>query len=430
MVSPEFHTRITMENLKTKLGRFSRYYNIIALICFNSLLLFVVINLIADAGLHIKEDSEKRAAMKGTPWAYKEFNQALAAVHPGKTKEQINRLIFETRHLTQGYDAFSQFTEVPCKGQYVNVDSRGFRPIADQKPWPPRNGDYIVFVFGGSTSFGYGVPDGLTIASYLQKLLTSNYGVSASVYNFGRGSYFSVQERVLFEKLLLKGYVPRMAIFVDGLNDFTMFDGSPAYTPDLKKFMEEGDVPTTRKVIRALPVVKVAKLLFSSAEEDKIPRYEIFKKASPNRQSALLQGVIERYKTNMRITEAISKEFGIIPVFVWQPVPVYNYDSRYNIFGRFHYNSVLPAVKPGYDLMAKILKSHTLGPNFIWAADIQENLKRPLYVDAVHYSGDMCKTLAKYVLKTMSVRKLDTKLIARTPTRKAGIVSKVSNYGK
>ena len=40
------------------------------------------------------------------------------------------------------------------------------------------------------------------------------------VYNFGRGSYYSSQERILFEQLAVAGHVPDLAVFIDGGSDF------------------------------------------------------------------------------------------------------------------------------------------------------------------------------------------------------------------
>jgi hypothetical protein len=420
------HVRTTMTPPRRRLVQFTHYYNVLAVVFFNSLVLFVVINLLADAALHTKEYFEKRAASKGAPWAYREFNESLTTVHPGLTRDQISKLISETRHLAQEYEVYTQFKEIPCEGKYVNVDSRGFRPIVGQKPWPPRKGDYVVFVFGGSTTFGYGVEDNLTIASHIQKLLNTNYGISASVYNFGRGSYFSAQERVLFEKLLFEGFVPHMAIFIDGLNDLTYFDGLPAHTRDLKKLMDEGDVPLTQRVIRELPVTRALKALLSRGG-NQIDQSKAFEKAPPDQQAKLVHSVLDRYKVNKRMIEAMCKEFDVIPVFVWQPVPVYKYDAKYNIFGGYNYEIPLPALQPGYNLMAKTAESQVLGRNFIWAADVQENLQKPLYVDAVHYSGEMSEILAKYILNAITERRLDARLTPTTPSEQQSLISKDTN---
>ena len=64
----------------------------------------------------------------------------------------------------------------------------------NQGPWPPDDHDYNMFVFGGSTTFGYGVPDEQTIASHLQEVLSHQTAREVRVYNFGRGMYRSSQE--------------------------------------------------------------------------------------------------------------------------------------------------------------------------------------------------------------------------------------------
>ncbi len=377
-----------------------------------------MVNLIAAGLLDMKTYFAKEASMTGTPFAYKKFHESLTSVHPGLTEDQITLLIAETRKLTQAYEPYTQFKESPYSGTYVNVDPRGFRPIGNQSAWPPRPGQFTVFVFGGSTTFGYGVPDNLTIPAQLQQQLVSDYGVSASVYNFGRGSYFCVQERVLFEKLLLAGFVPDMAVFIDGLNDLVLLQ--PARTKDLTKFMDEAEVPPVRKVVRELPVMKALKAMFRQPGYDETNLAKVFKRTSAAQHAEMLREVVHRYLSNKKITEAIAKYFNVTPIFVWQPVPVYKYDRQYDVFGGFDCEGSFPALKPGYEMMAKTVETGVLGSNFIWAADMQQNLKKPLYVDAVHYSGEMTNMIAKYILDAIKERGLRAEIQAVKPDSRVG----------
>ncbi|AFM24931.1 SGNH/GDSL hydrolase family protein [Desulfomonile tiedjei] len=393
------------------------YYSTLALIFFNCLLLFVIINLIADAALEMHSQKKKADAQKGTPWSYRRFHDSLTRVYPGLTNDQISKLMVETRHLRQEYESYTEFRESPCNGEYVNVDVKGYRPIKNQGPWPPTTDKFTIFVFGGSTAFGYGVADDMTVASRMQDLLASEYGIAANVYNLGRGSYFSVQERVLFEKLLLAGYVPDMAIFIDGLNDLTLYDGVPARTRNLRAFMDEGEIPLITKVIKGLPLMKATKIAMSSHDTGDVKIQDLFKIASPSDRSSIMQGVAKRYFSNIKLTEAIAAGYRVTPVFVWQPVPVYAYDRKYCIFGEFDYEGQLPALKPGYDFMARTFAEHPPNKNVIWAADIQQNLKMPLYVDAVHYSPEMTTILAKFILDTVMSRGLYEESLNRRQNR-------------
>ena len=52
-------------------------------------------------------------------------------------------------------------------------------------------------------------------------------GFEVSVYNFGHNGFFSLQERWELERLIRDGFVPDLAIFIDGLNDLHQWHGQP-----------------------------------------------------------------------------------------------------------------------------------------------------------------------------------------------------------
>ena len=97
---------------------------------------------------------------------------------------------------------------------------QGFRHGRDQGPWPISPDFFNIFFFGGSTTLNVG-PDWTFIPSYPQASLAA--GKKIKVYNLGRGSYFSTQERILFRQLLLANTLPDMAVFLDGVNDLYFF---------------------------------------------------------------------------------------------------------------------------------------------------------------------------------------------------------------
>ncbi|MFC1836986.1 SGNH/GDSL hydrolase family protein, partial [Thermodesulfobacteriota bacterium] len=258
----------------TKAGffaRLGRYYRTLALIVFNTILLLLLINLAVDGIFDLQEYIKKKTVTPAAQYGHKEYDETLAKVYPGRNKEQIDKLIKETRRVELGYDYFTQFKEKPYKSENVNVDELGFRPIGDQGPWPPKEEDFVVFVFGGSTTFGYGVSDDQTIPSRLQEMFDTRPELNGRVYNFGRCSYISVQERILLEKLIVAGHVPDLAIFIDGLNEFAHFDGIPSYTKDLTRFMNQGDTPAVYKLIRELPVTRaVLSFIKEKAADDSL----------------------------------------------------------------------------------------------------------------------------------------------------------------
>ena len=96
------------------------------------------------------------------------------------------------------------------------IGSDGFRIT------PASNSDsnaYAVFVFGGSTIWGTGVPDSSTIPSYLCELLQSSLSGPVEVRNFGQLGYVSTQEMIELCFQLRSNNVPDLVIFLDGMND-------------------------------------------------------------------------------------------------------------------------------------------------------------------------------------------------------------------
>ena len=106
-------------------------------------------------------------------------------------------------------------------GDYVNKNSDGSRFTRGNEKCsdvPPRR---RVWLFGGSTMYGYGVADENTIPSQLASYLEAETGGSWCVKNFGRGSYNSSLELDELVSLLVEGKneKPGFVIFLDGLND-------------------------------------------------------------------------------------------------------------------------------------------------------------------------------------------------------------------
>ncbi len=375
-------------------SRFSRYYRNISVIVMNVILLLVGLNVCAWIILEVKQSVNKQSS---TPYKYRGYAKPLETVYPNFTPDQIDRICKDTRRLYMQYEPFLQHREAPYKSEFINVDRRGFRIIHDQAQFPPDSRHMNIFVFGGSTAFGYGVADSDTIASHLQEYLRGTAGVQADVYNFGRAHYASTQEKMLFEQFLLAGHVPNIAVFIDGLNEFVHYDGSLAFTYVLEKFFASGDIPPERKIMLRLPIIRllVPERAYRLSLWEPLPDSG---QAGENGPTALnLSKAIDRYLANKDRIEKLARDFGVKTLFVWQPVPVYNYDMTHHLFAGYDYEASYPQVKAGYMMAAKRLKDSASGGNFLWIAEMQTELKEPLYVSAFHYGPKMSALIAQSI---------------------------------
>jgi len=323
----------------------------------------------------------------------------LAVVYPGLTAKQVENLQRETWLRPFLYDPFTQFKESAYRGQYVNVSAEGFRAGETQGPWPLSFETLNVFFFGGSTTFGYGVADAETIPSYFQQEFSRKLNRRVHVYNFGRGYYYSTQERILFEHLLSEGHVPGVAIFVDGLNDFFFWNNEPQFTPRMRALIEsEGAWPFVRQA--------VAHTAFARASRAAGNWISPMWRRSPQHGSVLdqahIDAAIRRYFANKKAVEAVSNDYGVTPIFVWQPVSAYGYDARFDLFpvaedeGR--------RLSAGYEHMANVLRSRPWESNFFWCADLQRDARQPLYVDGEHYSAQFSRQIASHIADLLVAR--------------------------
>jgi hypothetical protein len=106
----------------------------------------------------------------------------------------------------------------PFKGKYISINNDSSRktwspPIDSAKPI------YHIFMFGGSTLWGWGARDDYTIPSLVAKILHTKYDMQAKITNFGELGYISTQEAIRYMQELQHHNIPQLVIFYDGLND-------------------------------------------------------------------------------------------------------------------------------------------------------------------------------------------------------------------
>ncbi len=283
------------------------------------------------------------------------------------------------------YEPFTQFSEGRLRGRYVNVDAAGFRWSAGQCPWPPPPSSDSVFVFGGSTTFGYGLPDSETIPSHLQQLLRARSGGASCVYNFGRGWYYSSQELVLFERLLVAGFVPRRIVFIDGLNDFLYPQDAPRFTRQLRQYVARIN----------------AHLAPDAGEAERLRSGRGPRPLSPENDARTgPAAMVERYERNRRVATALARAFSVHPLFVWQPVPVIGCEAgRHPFPERLRDVPWARTVREGHRLLAARRQAE---PELVWCADLRGGSGACDYLDTVHYGPALSRRIAACIAEGLS----------------------------
>ena len=360
-------------------------YKAASLILLNALLLLIFLNLFLQLLIVLFEDNVPRGSMH--------FGmETLKEVYPHLSEKDILTLGHETWYSQEyKYEPFTQFTRKAQKGEFLNIHEEGFRHIQDQCMYPINKSNYNIFLFGGSTAFGYGVGDNDTIPSRIQHRLLNDYNLTnVCVYNFGRGGYFSVQEGILLQNLVREDQIPDMSIFIDLLNDYNSADYQPRFTPQLSDYMEGKNKAIN--ALSGLPITRIVVYLFS-------------------KDKPLIKGeeelteITKMYLINKGIIESISEGFGIETYFVVQPIPVYKYNlSNHIVYNKFpHALDILTNSKLGYRILREQYEKLNFRDrkNIIWLADMQENKSENLYVDSDHYNPAFSDEIADEIARNI-----------------------------
>src|SRR5215831_4053432 len=155
----------------------------------------------------VKQPHKESPVYEGVGWA-KDFWRENAS------RERVHRV----------YVAFRVWSVTNWHGKYINNDAgpRGvWRRTLNPSNCDPRDA-LSVWIFGGSTMYGYGVPDWATIPSYLSRELNAGAQNCVVVSNFGVEGYVIDQELILLEEQLKAGAHPDIVVFYDGINDSSL----------------------------------------------------------------------------------------------------------------------------------------------------------------------------------------------------------------
>jgi hypothetical protein len=316
--------------------------------------------------------------------------------YPGWSEEDVKELLREAYYDARPrYDVITQVRERATSGRFVNVDPGGFRKVRDQGQWPPDTSAENIFMFGGSTTFGYGVSDSQTIASHLQDSTDSTKRV-VHIYNFGRAAYTSTQEMLLYLSLVRSGYVPNVAIFIDGLNECsTWHEDGWFYGELIAKWIDQSEWGKAISVVADLPLLRLVETHADLAFE---------KPSAQTAPSDAASFVIANYEKNQRIIRNLCGLYGTKPVFVWQPIAIYKYDLNHHFMAgdkKYGYFRNLPGSSRAvatYKQVESLAATHSFGDGFLFLGNIAEDQDRNRYVDVNHYNDEFSATIAMHIL--------------------------------
>jgi len=304
---------------------------------------------------------------------------------------------------------------------YLNV-TNGFRSTNNL---PPNNKQEIHAVFGGSTTFGTGVPDWMTIPSYIEdtiKLKDKN----TSVINAASQSYFSTLEVISFQKMLNENRKFRSVIFIDGLNDvhqnIPKIRNETRYSHFIRKFWPEIDYIYNydddyrylshltflgKKFFIRIPITRFINLQVKRIKikitSEKGERYKELWEEDINFKSidfvSLAKQISDLTQTNWNIIRGICSYYKIKSYFVLQPVYYLDFPIEKHSFLPVNEDPFYKKIYNEYynNMRAKNLNNH----DFIDASSVFKEVNFCPFIDSHHYSPEGNKMIADFITKKM-----------------------------
>jgi len=301
------------------------------------------------------------------------------------------------------YHPFVEYKEAPREGRFNSVSTENIRcnqnGVANCSL---ATGEKVIWLFGGSTVFGYGAKNNETIAAHLESLMPGY-----KVVNLGHSSYYSTPERILFNAYLSQGLKPEMAIFIDGLNDYHYFEvpDKSAVSNDIRALWalgfndDEGpnSISLWQRLKNMLKHSRLVLYLYSTFVNTSLEltpdEYEL-------ESDEVLRQVAQRLDYNFKIRSEIGDAVDVRVVNVLQPIPG---------FGIGHVTSNVPEhllnlsnhvnSGRGYEILNKDMLSGE-GRNFLDLSSLESD--DPMFVDSVHYTSPFSMIIAEQLRSYIS----------------------------
>lgn len=311
------------------------------------------------------------------------------------------------RHLSRKvYAPFKLWATTEWHSQYINNDeSEGgvWRRTVN-----PRSSDCSekrkinVWVFGGSTLYGTGVPDGATIPSYLSRALNAAGSPCTVVTNGGVEGYVSNQELLQLIERLKSGERPDIVVFYDGVNDASAAGASPGapsahfYFGTIKNRIE-GSLSGRLDFVQESYTMRILGAIRGSLRPKRFVALPV------EQERAKAAASLDNYEANLRLARALSMALHFELYCFWQPSLYYGHkpvvpfeknvftvnDSEQNV----RWSSVIAKVYEEAERRAG------QGGDFVFMGDLFDSIAEPIYLDEAHLGPRGNEVVAQFIAK-------------------------------
>lgn len=303
------------------------------------------------------------------------------------------------------YHPYVLWRREPYKGEQIQVSDDGIRRTLHSQC---DGHEFTIWMFGDSTMWGAGAPDGETIPS-LVGAKYENAGRKACVVNYGEKGWVGTQEivqlmlelrkpsakkpdAVLFYDGSMETYVPYQSGLVDVHASYHRFK---AYIEGWKKEDKPG-FGYLQKTNTYHELEGLAEKLAADAKG------HAGKKYTPQQVSDLAEAIVQNYLGNVEMVDALAEHYHFRPIFIWHPnIEVgHKHLTADEQHLRYLEESGLPGIselyRASYARAAEIHRS-----DFYNFGNLLDDRNDTLYVEATHLSGEGNRIVADRIFQIL-----------------------------
>ncbi len=315
--------------------------------------------------------------------------------------------VLEQQNYPLLYTPFIEFREKERNQEFVSVSKYGNRCNKNniKKCEGPTGGKNEIWVFGGSSTFGYGLKNDETISASLEKIISGK-----KVINFGQGYFNSTQNRIFFQNLLSYFPEPASAIFFEGFNDFRNehllayeYLGVSSLSKHFKELIETKEISSSKRFKQwlrnrfdRLNFVRLYKQLTDS--EIKYNQINVEKIKNENKMYYTL---IKKLENNLKINKVIGDKFSINVINVMEPIGLSENSYSSSSLPSDYLRDINNLLKHHKKIYNKIENN----PDFFINVDlnlINFQIEDKMFIDRAHFSREFSKKIAEEVSKLLN----------------------------
>jgi lysophospholipase L1-like esterase len=300
------------------------------------------------------------------------------------------------------YQPYVLWKRGPYQGETVAIDEAGLRRTTHSQCAAQ---NYTIWIFGGSTMWGAGAPDWLTIPSLLAEQYEKS-GKPVCVRNYGTTAWVNTQEIV--ELILELKHAPRkpdLVVFYDGANDsYSLYRTGmidvPLNNDLIKNKLETGDPmqtgwnhprsSTLRSISQYLLQSKTAQTISRLGAQLRTARSGAQPAFSRQLSSEQVRSQLDiAYLKNMELAGALARQYGFKYAFFWQPVML----AGHKRLSAEEDTTLQKTVAGNGGIQAAFQEMYDLAQNqsqadFFDIADVLDNRQDTIYIDFAHLSPE------------------------------------------